>query len=122
MWAQRLVELRRTRGWIVADTARELKQRRRSLPSVASLSHMIRDWESGKHRPGPQYQVLLSAVYAVGEAELFGGDPPSQQAPTGDDDEMERRRLLQALAVLGVFRRHPLPAPWPASAKHWTRR
>jgi hypothetical protein len=86
----------------VADTARQLKQRRGSLPAIESLSHMIRgDWETGKHRPGPQYRALLSAVYEVDESEIFGC-PPSPQSPSEDDGEVERRRLLLALAVLGV--------------------
>jgi hypothetical protein len=87
----------------VADTARELKQLRASLPSIQNLTHMIRsDWESGKHRPGPQYRALLSAVYGVPESEVFGDDALSPQSQSGDEDEVERRRLLQALAALGV--------------------
>jgi hypothetical protein len=102
-WAKRLVELRCSRGWVVADTARELKQRRGSLPSIQNLTHMIRsDWESGKHRPGPQYRALLCAVYGVHESEVFDGDTSPPQSPSGDEDEMERRKLLQALAALGV--------------------
>jgi hypothetical protein len=29
------------------------------------------DWETGKHRPGPRYRLLLSAVYDADECEIF---------------------------------------------------
>jgi hypothetical protein len=61
-WAQRLIELRRSRAWSPADLAAELKKRRDGLPSVRSLAHMIQlDWETGKHRPGEGVRVLLGA-------------------------------------------------------------
>jgi hypothetical protein len=71
-WAQRLIELRRTRAWSPADLARELKKLRDGLPSVRSLAHMIQlDWETGKHRPGPRYRLLLAAVYDTDEQKIF---------------------------------------------------
>jgi hypothetical protein len=73
-WAQRLIELRRSQAWSPADLARELKKRREGLPSVRSLAHMIQlDWETGKHRPGPRYRLLLAAVYDTDEGQIFGG-------------------------------------------------
>lgn len=98
-WARRLEELRRSQVWIASDTARALKERGgSSLPSVKHLTHMVRaDWESGKHRPGPRYRALLSAVYGVDESDIF------ESTVSGEDaDELERRQLLQALALLGV--------------------
>jgi hypothetical protein len=72
-WAQRLIELRRAQAWSPADLARELKKRRDDLPSARSLAHMIQlDWETGKHRPGPRYRLLLAAVYQTGEQQIFG--------------------------------------------------
>jgi hypothetical protein len=44
---------------------------------------------------------LLASVYDVDESELFG-DEVLSLSPDGDEDEMERRMLLQALALLGV--------------------
>jgi len=72
-WAQRLTDLRRARAWSAADLACELKKLRDGLPSVKSLAHMIQmDWETGKHRPGPRYRLLLAAVYETDEQEIFG--------------------------------------------------
>jgi hypothetical protein len=72
-WTQRLTELRRARAWSPADLARELKKLRDGLPSVRSLAHMIQlDWETGKHRPGPRYRLLLAAVYQTDEQQIFG--------------------------------------------------
>jgi transcriptional regulator with XRE-family HTH domain len=74
-WAQRLTELRRARTWSPADLARELKKRRDDLPSARSLAHMIQlDWETGKHRPGPRYRLLLAAVYDLDEQQIFGDE------------------------------------------------
>jgi hypothetical protein len=71
-WARRIAELRRSRAWSPADLACELKKLRDGLPSVRSLAHMIQlDWETGKHRPGPRYRLLLAAVYALDEHEIF---------------------------------------------------
>jgi hypothetical protein len=72
-WAQRLIELRRAQAWSAADLACELKKLRNGLPSVRSLAHMIQlDWETGKHRPGPRYRLLLAAVYHADEHQIFG--------------------------------------------------
>lgn len=93
-WARRLTELRRARHWAEADAATELKKLRTDLPSVESLTHSIRtDWESGRHRPGPRYRALLSALYDVDEAELFGGSTP-REAVAGAE-------VLEALEVIG---------------------
>ena len=72
-WAQRLIDLRRARAWAAADLACELKKLRDGLPSVRSLTHMIQmDWETGKHRPGPRYRLLLAVVFGTDEQEIFG--------------------------------------------------
>jgi transcriptional regulator with XRE-family HTH domain len=78
-WAQRLAELRRARAWSAADLASELKRLRDGLPSVRSLAHMIQmDWETGKHRPGPRYRLLLAAVYGADEHQIFGDQTASK--------------------------------------------
>ncbi len=82
LWAQRLVDLRRSRAWSPADVACELKKRRDGLPPVRSLGHMIQlDWETGKHRPGPRYRLLLAAVYDTDEQEIFD-DQAAPDAPS----------------------------------------
>jgi hypothetical protein len=91
-WAQRLIELRRAQAWSPADLACELKKRRDGLPSVRSLAHMIQlDWETGKHRPGPRYRLLLAVVYDTDEHEIFGGQnltdvPHPAHQPSAVDD------------------------------------
>ncbi|GAA0968586.1 hypothetical protein [Actinocorallia libanotica] len=84
MWSQHLMEYRRARGWVEADLARELKKLRPDLPAVKSLAHMIRsDWETGKHKPGPRYRMLLSTALGVDEANLFSDGPLT----SAEDDE-----------------------------------
>ena len=83
-WAQRLIELRRSQAWSPADLARELKKMRDDLPSVRSLTHMIQmDWETGKHRPGPRYRLLLAAVYHKDEQQIFGDQNPAVLSQPG---------------------------------------
>src|SRR5258708_3298323 len=82
LWARRLAELRRARAWSAADLAQEMKKLRDGLPSVRSLAHMIQlDWETGKHRPGPRYRLLLAAVYDVDEHQIFGDQTASGEFP-----------------------------------------
>lgn len=89
-WAQRLVELRRARLWVEADLARELKNLRPDLPAVKSLTHMVRhDWETGAHKPGPRYRMLLAAVFDVTEAELFADTEASLWRPPGLSEQLQ---------------------------------
>jgi transcriptional regulator with XRE-family HTH domain len=94
-WAQRLTKLRRARAWSPADLACQLKKLRDGLPSVQSLAHMIQmDWETGRHRPGPRYRLLLAAVYETDEKQIFASEPAidvsSQRMhdPDGDASEL----------------------------------
>jgi hypothetical protein len=88
-WAQRLIDLRRARAWSAADLGCELKKVRDGLPSVRSLAHMIQmDWETGKHRPGPRYRLLLSALYETDEQQIFG-DRGSFELPPQHADKSE---------------------------------
>jgi transcriptional regulator with XRE-family HTH domain len=98
-WALRLTELRRARAWSAADLAHELKKRRDDLPSVRSLAHMIQmDWETGKHRPGPRYRLLLAAIHDANERQLFGdGDPGREaaaQAPQSQENTVRVPNLI----------------------------
>ena len=110
-WTRRLIELRRLQAWSPADLARELKKRREGLPSVRSLAHMIQmDWETGKHRPGPRYRLLLAAVHNTDEEQIFGdqaassaisqpyesADPPTD---VGDLGRHDGRATLVATAA-----------------------
>jgi hypothetical protein len=82
LWAQRLIELRRARMWSAADLALELKKLRDDLPAAKSLTHMIQmDWETGKHRPGPRYRLLLAAIYDTDEHEIFSDPSPPAIGP-----------------------------------------
>jgi hypothetical protein len=81
LWVQRLIELRRARAWSAGDLASELKKLREGLPSIRSLTHMIQmDWETGKHRPGPRYRLLLAAVYRTDEQQIFGDQAVSRES------------------------------------------
>jgi hypothetical protein len=85
-WAHRLTELRRAWAWSPADLARELKKLRDGLPSVRSLAHMIQlDWETGKHRPGPRYRLLLAAVYQTDEQQIFGAPVAAEASKQPSD-------------------------------------
>jgi len=114
-WAQRLTELRRAQAWSPADLACELKKRRDGLPSVRSLAHMIQlDWETGKHRPGPRYRLLLAAVFDTDEHEIFGNCATpttlSQRTYELDDhtpaDAEAREALLSEPSDTAVARSH----------------
>jgi hypothetical protein len=111
-WAQRLTELRRARAWSPADLACELKKLRDGLPSVRSLAHMIQmDWETGKHRPGPRYRLLLAAVYRTDERQMFG----SQAASDALSHSHEAR---DSLADVGDVVRHESGATALMAAAH----
>jgi transcriptional regulator with XRE-family HTH domain len=65
---------RESRGWSRAELARRLVRAadeviRRQLPSAASLTAMIKQWESGRHSPSPRYRALCAEAFGVGEAE-----------------------------------------------------
>jgi len=98
-WAQRLTELRRAQAWSPADLACELKKLRDGLPSVRSLAHMIQmDWETGKHRPGPRYRLLLAAVYHKDEQQIFGNQNLTVRSHPGHQPD------LAMTDVAAVFR------------------
>ena len=124
-WTQRLIELRRSQAWSSADLARELKKRREGLPSVRSLAHMIQmDWETGKHRPGPRYRLLLAAVYDTDEQQIFGDEAAhgtlhlyrdaADRRQAADDDSHMRDDLAgqcNAAESLSVFTAADLASP-----------
>ncbi|GAA3076012.1 hypothetical protein GCM10010485_12020 [Streptosporangium carneum] len=96
-WASRLRSEREKRGWSKNEMARHLLEEAGCDTSmVASLSRSIRDWEKGKHYPR-DWAVTYARVFGLDEDVLF-----SKKKALPEDDEMERRRLLQTLATLGV--------------------
>ncbi|WP_157430608.1 hypothetical protein [Actinomadura macra] len=113
----RLRAERKKRGLVVADLARlfrEVAPERvaAGLPSRRNIERLIRGHEAGEHAAGPRYRLLYSAALEIPEEELFP-DPPQVPAAVPkstverpvttpkDWDDMERRALLQLLAVLG---------------------
>jgi hypothetical protein len=52
-----------------------------ALPDVPSLVDMIKQWEAGKHVPGPLYQPLYARLTGMTEADLFGPPPVAGAAP-----------------------------------------
>jgi len=125
-WAQRLIELRRARAWSPADLAHELKKRRDGLPSVRSLAHMIQlDWETGKHRPGPRYRLLLGAVYDTDEQQTFGdqaaADPRSHRnEPDGPLTDVRGFTGLDGCTTVLVTAAHLGEHADSAGARHLT--
>jgi hypothetical protein len=136
LWAQRLAELRCTRAWSAADLACELKKLRDGLPSIRSLAHMIQmDWETGRHRPGPRYRLLLAAVFGSEEQEIFGGPAASDafsrpaHEPDGAIPELagtltvawgstpaEVARIVTGLWKADMGRRGVIASVWAAGA------
>jgi transcriptional regulator with XRE-family HTH domain len=108
LWARRLAELRRARAWSAADLACELKRLREGLPSVRSLAHMIQlDWETGRHRPGPRYRLLLAAVFDADEQQIFGDRTASKVllSPVGRyDAELSDVAAIDGQGALGEQR------------------
>lgn len=96
-WASRLQVEREKRRWNKNEMARHLLNEAGCDASmVASLARSIRDWEKGKHYPR-DWAAVYAQVFNLHEDDLF-----SKKRASHEDDEMERRRLLQALAALGV--------------------
>jgi transcriptional regulator with XRE-family HTH domain len=46
----------------------------KALPSVESLAHMIKEWESGKHGVSDRYRRLFSKVFGMAEEDLFAAE------------------------------------------------
>jgi hypothetical protein len=78
-WAQRLVAERHVRGWTQQHVVEALRmQSDHPLPDAAHLLRMWKNWERGKHRPRPDYQQLIAAVFGSISASIFG---PNSLAP-----------------------------------------
>lgn len=87
----------------------------RQHPDLQTLTEYIKRWENGKVAPSALYRGAYARALGMPEDDLFNvvldgrtietGHAPAQQ-PAGhapdEDEDMQRRRLLQALAALGV--------------------
>jgi len=99
-WAVRLQAERENREWSRKEMARRLLQAAGyTHGSLDSLVRQIRDWEKGKHFPRDWVRAY-SIAFDIDIKRLISEENPKRDLAEGDD--MERRRLLQALATLGV--------------------
>jgi hypothetical protein len=93
-----------------APTERE----RRSLPRTTDLMRMYRNWESDKYGVSERYQMLICRVLDMSPERLLAGSSPRHDTegrdacPPVEEDDVERRRMLQALAVLGGASMSPM--------------
>lgn len=81
----RLREEREARRWSrIAMASRMRAASDEPLPADESLTHMIKEWEAGKHGVSDRYRALITAVFGVDEQILFGVD----QAATWPDIDL----------------------------------
>ncbi|MEQ4720938.1 hypothetical protein [Nonomuraea sp. B19D2] len=80
LWASRLRTEREARLWDIPDMARELRQLAPDLPDIATLTRMIRKWETGQHLPGTRYQLLYARALGTSRDRLFSQTPSQQLA------------------------------------------
>ena len=87
----------------------------RQHPDLQTLAEYVKRWENGKVNPSALYRGAYARALGMPEDDLFSiildgrtmetGHAPARQ-PAGhapdEDEDMQRRRLLQALAALGV--------------------
>jgi transcriptional regulator with XRE-family HTH domain len=98
-WAVRLKHERRARGWSQKELARRTTETAArlhvSMPERASLIRSIGNWEAGRYRPRDPYPLLLSRVFDVDEAELFGDTrqpvPAAAAASIAPDSDLYER-------------------------------
>ncbi|GAA3000471.1 hypothetical protein [Streptosporangium longisporum] len=81
LWAVRLREERRNRGWSHRDMAKELagaasEETRSRLPARESIVRNIKNWETGKHRPKDPYPKLYARIFDLDEIALFDASAP----------------------------------------------
>jgi hypothetical protein len=82
-WARRLSTERRTRGWTQQRTIDALRMHsERALPDDTNLLRMWKNWESGKHKPRKEYQLIIASMFATASAAIFG--------PNGDEGKNTR--------------------------------
>lgn len=99
---------------------------RESLPRLVDLMRMIRNWEANVYGVSERYQMLFCRVFDITQEQLLSNEAPRSESGLGtslgeadtpgddegsrarEEDEMERRQMLQALAALGGASLSPL--------------
>lgn len=110
-WAKRLRAEREGRKWTQVKMASKLHEAAKTnYPPLKSLERQVRGWEAGDHYPETEWRRTYCIAFGLSEAELFGGDISRDSGVGGeeDEDDVERRRVLQALATLGVAAASPV--------------
>ncbi|WP_345432044.1 hypothetical protein [Actinoallomurus vinaceus] len=120
------VRLRKERtdlGLSVAGMAEALRdaapeRERRTLPKLQDIARKIRNWEADTWGVSERYRLLYCRATGKTEDDLFGPYRKARKkkiraTETGaargeDEDDVERRQLLQALATLGVATVSPI--------------
>lgn len=110
----RLRAEREARGWSRETLARQLRVvSHEPLPAVASLAHMIKEWETGKHSVSPRYRALYAAAFRMDEGTLFDVEwvaTPSWRVPGAEPngrftpDDEDRLMLAVGRVVRPDFR------------------
>ena len=86
-WAQRLSAERIARGWTQQQTVDALRmQSDRELPGGDHLLRMWKNWERGKHRPRPEYQLLIATTFGSVSGAIFG--PEASGPARGREPEL----------------------------------
>lgn len=110
---------RKRRLMTVRDMAEALRaaaateRERESLPRLADLMRMYRNWESDTYGVSERYQMLFCRALGITVEQLLAGSPRGADTEGHDvslteEDDVERRRMLQALAVLGGASMSPM--------------
>lgn len=103
-----LPQLVSQRGWPRARLIHEMRGvatalQRRTLPDNATLSRMVRQWNSGQRALGTEYAEIFSAIFGV---PFRAGQPPQEPEPSGDTADLEARLSAAtriSTELVGVF-------------------
>jgi transcriptional regulator with XRE-family HTH domain len=106
----RLRAEREARGWSKREMARRMYRAAGiSGSSIESLVRQVPQWERGLHYPR-DWSSTYAKAFDIEEAELFGGMMEPNPLTLGEEEEVERRQLLESLAMLGVATALPTQA------------
>ncbi|MEU8342008.1 helix-turn-helix domain-containing protein [Actinomadura meyerae] len=81
-----------------------------ALPGVSSLADMVKQWETGRHLPGPVYRPLYARLTGVDETELFADEPATSTA-IDSRDAPETGIAAEAVTVRSGIGHHGPVAP-----------
>ncbi|MDN3355576.1 hypothetical protein [Actinomadura sp. DC4] len=111
---------RKRRLMTVRDMAEALREaapagrERESVPRLTDLMRMYRNWESDRYGVSERYQVLFCRVFDMTLERLLVGSHCGMDTGgrdvfwSAEEDDVERRRMIQALAVLGGAAMSPM--------------